>query len=367
MRLLLVTSIDPWVRSVASVHRYAVSARALGHELAVFGEPHAELPNLPFTTNLDGVDVAVFVVQVPWDLPDMPHLAHLLDGIPRERRIAIDLWGRFNDTIRLDHDFNHLEKLDGHAGWEWEEALQAISDTILQPALVPLRPEVGSFLFHGFDQESVARPYRSAREAAATWTDKPCGVAYIGSNWQRWDQMRRFLESYAPAQPRVGPVRLTGWDWRARPEWAVKLGIMGIDTDPALLARLGVEIRDGVRFEEVVGLLGQARFAPVFHRPLFRRLGLVTNRTFETFHADSMPVLILPRDFVVALYGEAALALVPGDDIAAHLDDAMRRPELYWDAVLQTRSHLARHHSYAQRLQELEAFTRDRTRAGVAR
>ena len=103
---------------------------------------------------------------------------------------------------------------------------------------------------------------------------------------------------------------------------------MGIDTDPALLARLGVEARDGVRFDEVVGLLGQAKFAPVIHRPLFRHLGIVTNRTFETFYADSLPILLLPRDFVAAIYGEAALALVPGEDIAAHLDDALSRPEV---------------------------------------
>ena len=93
----------------------------------------------------------------------MPYLARLLDGIPRERRVVVDLWGRFNDTIRLEHDFNHLEKLDGHAGWEWEEAIQAISDTILQPTLAPLRPNVGSFLFHGYDPGSVVKPYRDGR------------------------------------------------------------------------------------------------------------------------------------------------------------------------------------------------------------
>ena len=98
------------------------------------------LPTLPFTTDLDGVDFALFVVQVPSDFPDMPYLARVLDGIPRERRVAIDLWGRFNDTIRLEHDFNHLEKLDGHAGWEWEEGLRAISDTILQPTLLSAPP-----------------------------------------------------------------------------------------------------------------------------------------------------------------------------------------------------------------------------------
>ena len=99
--------------------------------------------------------------------------------------------------------------------------------------------------------------------------------------------------------------------------------------------------------------LGQARFAPVFHRPLFRHLGFVTNRTFETFYADTVPVLMLPREFVAAIYGEAALALVPGESVAAHLEDALRQPEVYWDAVLQTRAHLAASHSYAQRFQEL--------------
>ena len=70
----------------------------------------------------------------------------------------VDLWGRYNDTIRVDHDFNHLEKLDGHVGWEWEEAFRAISDTILQPTLNPRRDGVGSFLFHGFAPEAVAVP-----------------------------------------------------------------------------------------------------------------------------------------------------------------------------------------------------------------
>ena len=361
MKLLLVNAVDPWTRSVSTVHRYVAAGRALGHEVAIYGPPHPELASLPFTTDLGGVDLALFVVQVPTDFPDMPHLARILDGLPRERRMVVDLWGRFNDTILLEHDFNHLEKLDGHPGWEWQEALRAISDTILQPALAPLRPEVRSFLFHGYDPGSVAKPHKTAREAAAAWRAKPYGVMYLGSNWQRWEQVRRFLESYGPARGKIGPACLVGWDWNARPGWAVQTGIMGIDTDPAFLAELNVETRDGVRFDEVTGLLGQARFAPVFHRPLFRHLGFVTNRTFETFYADTVPVLMLPREFVATIYGEAALALVPGESVATHLEDVLRQPEVYWDAVLQTRAHLAAGHSYAQRFQELAG------RAGAAR
>lgn len=361
MKILLVTGVDPWVRSVSTVHKYAAAGRALGHEVAVYGEPDPELPGVTFTTDLADVDLALFVIQVPSDFPGMPHLARLLDAIPREKRVVIDLWGRFNDTIRVEHDFNHLEKLDGHLGWEWEEALQAVSDTILQPTHTPLRPDVGTFLFHGYDADAVARPYGSAAEAAAAWRDagpaqKPYGVMYVGSNWQRWEQVRRFLAQYGPVRARVGHACLIGWDWGWRPDWAAEQGIAGIDTDPDFLARLGVEIWDGVRFDEVLELLGSARFAPVFHRPLFRHLGFVTVRTFETFQADTLPVLMLPRDFVEAVYGPAALALAPGDDVAAHLTDALERPEPYWEAVLRTREHLARHHSFARRFAELEAL-----------
>jgi hypothetical protein len=361
MKLLLVSGLVPDGRCVAAVHGYVAAGKALGHEVAVFGAPDPTLPSLPFTTDVSGFDLALFVIQVVQDLPAMPHLARLLDNIPRERRAVVDLWGRFNDTIRVDDDFNHLEELEGHLGWEWVESLQAISDTILQPTLAPLRPGVRSFLFHAYDAGSVARPRASAREAAAAWRgagpdERPYGVMYVGHNWQRWVEVSRFLQQYGSLRDRLGKPCLIGLDWDRRPEWAVKKGIKGVDVDVALLAELDVEIRGPVRFDEVIGVLGKARFAPVLHRPLFRRLGLVTSRTFETFSADTMPVLMLPEDLVEAVYGPEALALVPRGDVAAHLTDAMRRPDVYWDAVLRTRSHLSLHHSFERRFQELQSI-----------
>ena len=85
--------------------------------------------------------------------------------------MVVDLWGRFNDTIRVDHDFNHLEKLDGHLGWEWEDAIRAVSGTILQPTLAPLRADVRLVpvprLRSRLGCEAVRK---TAREAAAAWT-----------------------------------------------------------------------------------------------------------------------------------------------------------------------------------------------------
>jgi hypothetical protein len=354
MKLLLVTSVDAWTRSVATVHKWIDAGRALGHDIAIYGEANPDLPNLKFTTDLASTDLALFVIQVPSDFPDMPWLARVLDGIPREKRAIVDLWGRYNDTVRIDHDFNHLEKLDGHQAWEWQDAIATVSNVILQPALTPKRGNVKPFLFHGFDENSVAKKYASAAEAAAAWTKKPLGVMYAGSNWQRWHQVRAFLEEYGKVRSEVGKACLLGWDWGARPDWAAHKGIMGVDSDPEFLAKLGVEIRNGVRFDEIVPLLGEAKFTPVIHRPLFKELGFVTNRTFETFYADTIPVLMLATDFVEKIYGPAALKLVPSNGVAKLLADAVRQPESYWDAVHKTRAHLAAKHSYAVRIDELK-------------
>ena len=370
MKLLLVISVDPWTRSVSTVHKYAAAARSLGHEVAVYGPAHAELPGLPFTTELEGVDLALFVVQVPADFPDMPYLARLLDGIPRERRAVVDLWGRFNDTIRLEHDFNHLEKVDGHQGWEWQDAIRAVSDTILQPTLAPLRPNVRPFLFHGYDPGSVVRPFASARRGGS-------GVACGGAALRR-DVCRQQLAAMGP-----GP-RVPGGLW-LRPE-ASRKGVPG-RLGLGRATRVGRAVRNswgstpirrcwrGSRWRCATAS-ASTRLSACSARPGLLRSSIA--RYFATWASSRtgrsrpsmrtrLPVLMLPRDFVKAIYGDAALALVPSNGVAEHLADAMRRPEAHWDAVLKTRSHLERHHSYARRFEELAALPTSRKASGRAR
>lgn len=361
MKLLLVSKLDRSARAVNTISKYVHVGKALGHEVAVFGEQSSEFPALPHALDVNKFDFAIFVVYETQDFPDLPYLAHLLDGMPKERRVVIDCTGRYNDTIRVEHDFNHLQKLDGHQGWEWDEGLQAVSNKILQPTLTPLRGEVRSFLFHAYDPAAVVRPYRSPQEAARAWSGengvrKPYGVAYVGHNWQRWSQIRRFLEAIEPLKGEVGPICLAGWRWDERPDWAIELGLAGVDVDSALLGRLGVETRMPIPFNDVIDFLGQARFCPIFHRPLFNHLGLVTNRTFETFCADTIPLLMLPDDLVEAIYGADARLLAPGDGVAGRLDDMRRRPEVYWEVVLKTRAHLGEHHSFQRRFRELLAI-----------
>ncbi len=358
MDLLLVSKLARSARAINTIAQYCRIAPELGHQVAVFGEQQLDFPDIRFSLDVAAFDVAVFVVYMPSDFPDLPYLANLLDGLPKSRRVIIDCSGRYNDTVRVEHDFNHLEKMDGHQGWEWIEAFQSVADRILQPTLTPRRDGVQPFLFHGYDPNGAVRSGASPAEAALRWSHevKRYGIAYVGHNWQRWTQMRRFLEAIAPIRDKVGSLALVGWDWRHRPDWAIQLGIKGADVDPELIERLDVELRDPIPFTEFRQFLSDARFGPIFQRPLFNELGLVTNRIFETFLADTVPLVMLPEDLAEAIYGPDVHPLVPGKDVAGRLREILHDPAPYWDAIGRVRQHLASHHSYAQRVSELVAL-----------
>lgn len=361
MKVLMVSRLERSARAVNTITKYVQTASALGHEVAIFAERSSEFPSLPYSLDVGHFDFAVFVVYETADFPDLPYLARVLDGMPKERRVIIDCTGRFNDTIRIEHDYNHLEKLDGHQGWEWVEGFQAVSDKILQPTRTPRRADARSFLFFGYDPAATTKAYTSAGEAAAAWAStngagREYGLAYVGNNWQRWTQMKELLEAIEPLKDRVGPIAFRGWAWDERPSWAAEHGFGGLDLDPALLQRLGVGVGSPISFDEVVEFQGKARFCPVIHRPLFNELGFVTNRTFETFSSDTLPILLFPETIVESVLGKDALPLAAGNDVRGKVEDILRRPKFYWDAVLKTRAHLAAHHSYERRFKELQAI-----------
>ena len=161
----------------------------------------------------------------------MPHLARLLDGMPRERSGGGRPVGPASTTRSVSTTISIISRSStATRGWEWVEAIQALSGTILQPTLAPLRTDVGSFLFHGYDRLRLRGRTARPSEAAAAWkaagpAEKPYGVMYVGSNWQRWDQVRQFLEQYAS-----GPLR-----GRAGVPWSAGTGVR-VPTGPCRTA-----------------------------------------------------------------------------------------------------------------------------------
>jgi len=352
MRALFVGKLDTAAHGVATLAKYVQIGRALGHEVAMFGEQPAHMQEIPFSTDVKKFDFAVFVVYQSDDFPDLPYLAQILDGIPGDRRVVIDPSGRYNDTIRVEHDFNHLERLDGHQGWEWVDAMKSVGGRVLQPTLKPRMPDAKSFLFYGFDPEAVAKP-----------TDKTYGLGYIGNNWQRWTQIQSFLEDLEPLSGELGKKRIVGWGWSALPEWPAEMGLKAVGIDYPLLQRQSFETWDTVPYHHVIGMNSQQRFTPIFKRPLFKELGLVCNRDFETFAGDTIPLLALPEELAVSIYGEVARPLVTGLRPKERVAEAMKNPQRFQGIVSEVRAHLAVEHSFKRRLETLAGILEGKSSA----
>jgi hypothetical protein len=347
--------------SAQDILQYARVAKSMGHEVSMYAPQE---PGSPFLCSLDleSADAVIFVFE--WNLYLFPggdkkkggvyrdglmgighvNVGKLLSRVPRGRRVILDCDGMYNDLTQVDGDFNHP---DAEASRRRTELCDSLTDKIFQPTYRPLRSNVRPFLFHAYDP-SWERPL--------VFSDKACGMIYVGNNWFRWKALHRVLRAVEPIRERVGPIALVGQDWAAMPWWvASPLREQAYFTDPDYLRRIGVEVRGPIPVEEVIPTMGTAVFNPVLIRPLFDHLGLVTCRTFETPAAGTIPLFAQDADYVSAIYGERAAELVlrEGEAASEQILDVLRRPSEYARIVHDIRRHLAEKHSYAVRLQEL--------------
>src|SRR5258705_13872777 len=147
MRLLFVYNMGEAVGSAQTILNYSRTAKALGHEVAVYRQPSGS--EVVSSLDIESADVVIFVLEWWLDLKYAGHLnlVRLMSTVPRERRVVIVNDGMYSDVIRVGGDYNHA---DAAARRARIVLYDSISDTILQPALHPLRPNARSFLFPCF-------------------------------------------------------------------------------------------------------------------------------------------------------------------------------------------------------------------------
>jgi hypothetical protein len=332
------------VGSAQDLYRYSVAGKALGHEVVIYGPPDSRSP---FTHCLDlqSVDGLIFVFEWTTRLraADELDFARFVTKVPRKRRVVIDSDGSYNDRISVNGDSNHP---DEGASRLWTEVCDSLSDKICQPTLSPKRDNVRTFLFYGYP-----RPLASTVEARK----KDYGMVYVGHSKFRWAAMQRVLKAIEPVRGNVGRLALVGHGWDALPEWAVPMKMeTAFYTDHSYLRNLGIEIYPPIRFDQVIPWMGKALFNPVLLRPVFRHLGLVTPRLFETLAADTIPLFCMDAQPVQDLYGGAALDLIlPAQDPEQKIMDIVRDPERYHAILNGIRRDLALNHSHVERLKQI--------------
>ena len=351
MKLLAITEFNSNIKSIATLAGYSKFAKKCGHKFSIYGNNNNSNKVFHFSKNFEKYDFLLFIIHNPNDLPGLPDLANILDNTTKKQRVVIDCVGYYNKTIRVGSDFNHLEKLDGHQGWEWIDAIKSISNTILQPTIEPLQKDVSSFLFHGFNHYLIVNSSNNFN--IKKWKTRKNGIVFSGHNWQKWTQISKLLIETQVVMKKIGFPLLTGYNWDQRPSWAIDKGLMGAYVDSKLMKKLNVSIKFPIQYDKVIKQASKGKFTPIIHRPLFNRLNFITNRTFESFCMDTIPIILYKPKLAKYLYGDSSKMLIPGNDIHKFISNVLSNPKLYWDIVIDIRDYLIKKHTFEQRYSEL--------------
>jgi hypothetical protein len=330
---------------------YARAARAMGDEAIVYGVPTPKIP-LDYSLDLTGADAVIFVFEWKTDLQygDRLDWLRLVSSVPRSRRVVVDCDGRYNDAINVHGDFNHRTEAESRTYMGFCDAL---ADKICQPTPRPRRRNVGTFLFHIYDP---------TWETPLDFSAKDFSIAYVGHSKFRWHGMQQVLRAVAPVREKMGRIGLFGYGWEEQPYWAESLNMEdAYRVDYDTLRELGVEAISPVPTSAVIATMSRGAVNPVVYRPLFEQLEFVTCRTFETPAAGTIPVFVLHRDYVRAIYGNAAAEelVLPEERPQDKIADVLHRPEHYAEIVRGIREEFRRRHSPQARLEQLMEIVRE--------
>jgi len=330
--------------SMLDLRGYARAARAMGHEVTIYGPPNVGFA-LDYSLDLSGADAVVFVFEWTTQLQfgDRVDWVRLIESVPRNRRVVIDCDGAYNDRIDFRGDYNH--KSD-ELSRKWIDICDSLSDKICQPTFRPKRKSVKPFLFHIYDP---------TWETPLDFANKEFSMVYVGHTKFRWQGMSQVLKAIEPVREKVGRVALFGEGWDQPLEWTEWNEIKAdYYVDREYLRAHRFETPGAVPFPQVTATMNKGVFNPVIYRPLFEHLDFVTCRTFETPAAGTIPLFLLDPRYVAEIYGEQALALMLGEgDRSAKLLDVLGNPGRYADIVAGIRAEFARKHSPEARLQRL--------------
>jgi hypothetical protein len=269
---------------------------------------------------------------------------------PRSRRVLIDPDGRYSPLITLEADANHAtpESRD-----EWVAEFEGLSDIILQPSLGAPAPGTEPFLYFGIDTH---------RQRPPCGESKQFDIVYVGNNWYRWQDMVWFVNAWSRVRDRVARMAVFGQWWTGDPAPGCEPQTY---SHPTFLADSGVDTFPPAPFDDVELTMGRGRLSPIFIRPVLRAMELATPRMFETFAADTVPILPPYFGYARALFGEAVQPLLMPDDPADAIVAILENYACHAAAAREVAARLAQEHSYEVRLVQLVELALSRSAVGI--
>src|SRR5260370_38544823 len=98
MRLMFVHWLYEDRGSAQDVHNYAVAARTLGHEVALYGPPNPKSP-FNYSMDMESADAVIFIFEWTTDLQfgDRLDLMRFVAEVPRELRVGVVCAAKYNE------------------------------------------------------------------------------------------------------------------------------------------------------------------------------------------------------------------------------------------------------------------------------
>src|SRR5262249_37249508 len=134
--------------SAQDIHSFAVAARELGHEVAIYGRPREKSP-FNYSMDLESADAIVFIFEWTTDLQegDCLDLARMVARFPKRPPVVMDCDGKYTAAISVVGDYNPASEEQSR---RWVDICDTLSDKIFQPTYHPLRPNVRTYFFHAY-------------------------------------------------------------------------------------------------------------------------------------------------------------------------------------------------------------------------
>lgn len=261
--------------------------------------------------------------------------------VPRKKRILIDPDGKYLKPRYCGADTNH-PTADSYRFWT--SLYDSLSDVILQPFLSSgENGKARSFLYFGMDNQTPD----------SSKVSKDFDLIYVGNNWYKWNDMKSLIAAVSPIRTKFKKIALIGQYWSGEQMKEFKDATR---SDPDFLKKNGVEIYKSAPYGQVEKAMSRGKMHPILIRPILNEMSFITPRMFETFVANTVP--LIPSYFTHAneLYGDEITHLILSEDPAAKILEILESYEKYRKVSLRIREKLRQKHSYEVRLRQLLDF-----------
>lgn len=294
---------------------------------------------IPVQANIQTTDILVLVFETTMNICG-DQFKYVADVSKKVRTLILDTDGKYGPFVSLENDSSHSSN---SSAVKWRELMSSLSDRIYQPKAVNHSIGDGeTFLFYGFPSQTYefddTAPY-------------PYDILYMGNNWHRWKQISTFVAKLHNIRYLVPKIAIFGRGWNSEP-------IFGPHderfSDQDFLNRHDVSVFPSAPFGTILECMSQGKFNPVLVRPILSHMMYLTPRMFETFAANTVPILSSELNYLTKVFGPEVLELVIEDNEPAHLiTKVLENRRFYIEVLHSIRSNLVAKQSYSHRLFEL--------------